>query len=67
MSGQRGRKHVYLTDEEPEAREIKGLAQNHTVHHWGLGVGLELVHRAPAPKLLAPTPTPLPPLGAMED
>lgn len=63
MSGQRGRKHAYLTDEEPEAREIKGVAQNHSPSlGGGSGAGA-----SPAPKLLAPTPTSLPPLGAMED
>lgn len=64
MSRQRSRKHAYLTDEESEAREIEGLAQSHTAHLGG--VGLQLVQWAPAPKFLAPSPTPLPPLGAIE-
>lgn len=62
MSRQRSRKPI--TDEESEAREVEGLAQSHTAHLGG--VGLQLVHWAPAPKFLAPSPTPLPPLGAIE-
>lgn len=64
MSRERGRKHVCLTGEEPETREIEGLAQSHSAHLGG--VGLQLVHGAPAPTFSAPTPTPLPLLGAIE-
>lgn len=65
MSRHGGWKHAYLSySKEPEAREIKGLAQSHPAHRGE--TGLARVHPVPAPELWAPTLTPLPPLAAVE-
>ena len=40
MSRWRGWKHACFTDEEPEAREIKGLAQSHRAHRRGIGLAI---------------------------